>query len=159
MDGTTRPTLDEFLTAQGYVPVPLTCNAVGHFEIAAASIDGHEVRLLLDTGASHTVVDHASAERLGLASEASSRRGGGVGGAEQAVTAGTLGRLDVGPTAFRDVPVFVMDLGHVSRALESQGGSAIDGAVGGDLMRPSEAVIDYARSTLYLRVPTPPSGA
>ena len=151
--------LDAFLTARGYVAVPLAVNAAGHFEVAEARLDGAPVRLLLDTGASHTVVDRASAARLGLASTASERRGGGVGGADQALTTVTVGRLTLGPAALAGVGAYVMDLSHVSAALAQRGGAAIDGAVGGDLLRPAEAVIDYARSTLYLMRPAGTFGA
>jgi len=35
--------------------------------------------------------------------------------------------------------------------LEAKGALAVDGVIGGDVLRPAEAVIDYARATLYLR--------
>ena len=163
-DASAPDTLDAFLTARGYTAVPLLCNALGHFEVAAARLnDGVPVRLLLDTGASHTVVDRASAARLGLATDATTRRGGGVGGTDQVLTTVRLTHLTLlgeprrdAATATIDVTdhvAYVMDLAHVSTALVSQGGSPIDGALGGDLLRPAEAVIDYARSTLYLRLP------
>jgi predicted aspartyl protease len=145
--------LRAFLTARGYVAVPLSCNAVGHFEVADARLDGVPVRLLLDTGASHTVLDRESVARRGLATAASERRGGGVGGADQALATATVDRLSLGPAVFAGVSAYAMDLGHVSAALAERGGAPIDGAVGGDLLRPAEAVIDYARSTLYLKVP------
>jgi hypothetical protein len=59
--------------------------------------------------------------------------------------------LRLGPVRLRDVAAWTFDLGHVNRALASRGGVPVDGAVGGDLLRPAEAVIDYARATLYLR--------
>jgi hypothetical protein len=54
-------------------------------------------------------------------------------------------------SAFPAGPVWTFDLDHVNRALAARGGAPIDGAVGGDVLRPAEAVIDYARATLYLR--------
>ena len=165
-DSSAPDTLDAFLTARGYTAVPLLCNALGHFEVAAARLDdGVPVRLLLDTGASHTVVDRASAARLGLATQATTVRGGGVGGTDQMLTTVRLARLTLlgeprGEAAAADVDAidhvaYVMDLAHVTAALVSQGGSPIDGALGGDLLRPAQAVIDYARSTLYLRLSPP----
>jgi predicted aspartyl protease len=141
--------LGALLTARGYVAVPLVTNATGHFEIAESTLDGAPVRLLLDTGASHTVVDGATAERLGLATAASELRGGGVGGVEQVLTTTTV-TLGLGPATCANIGAYVMDLSHVSAALVARGGTPIDGAVGGDLLRPAEAVIDYARNTLFL---------
>lgn len=59
----------------------------------------------------------------------------------------------LGPVTLAGVSAYVMGLSHVSAALVQRGGRAILGGVGGDLLRPAEAVIDYARATLYLERP------
>lgn len=146
--------LRTFLMERGYVPVPLSSNAVGHFEIADAKIDDAPARLVLDTGAPHTVLDRESAARRGLTITASERRGGGVGGVEQTLATVTVGQLDLGPALFAAVNAYAMDLGHVSAALAARGGAPIDGVIGGELLRKAEAVIDYAKSTLYLKAST-----
>ena len=51
-----------FLLGRGFVAVPMHVNAVGHFELAA-EVNGQVARLVLDTGASHTVFATASATR------------------------------------------------------------------------------------------------
>ena len=154
-DGSEQQALHDFLTARGYTAVALVCNAAGHFELADAQLDGVPVRLLLDTGASHTVIERATAARLAVASSPSQRRGGGVGGTDQTLTTVTASTLQLGEVSCHDVTLYAMDLSHVSAALAAHGGSAIDGAVGGDLLRPRNAVIDYAGGMLYLRAPLP----
>ena len=67
-----------FLVGRGFVAVPMHVNAVGHFELAA-EVNGQGARLVLDTGASHTVFATASAARLGLATTLSAERAQGVG--------------------------------------------------------------------------------
>lgn len=142
--------LATFLLAHGYVAVPLHVNAVGHFELAA-EVNGRQARLLLDTGASHTVFATPSAERLGLRTAPSAERASGVGASDHVTATTTVDELRLGAIRLRDVAAWTFDLGHVNRALEARGGAPIDGAVGGDVLRPAEAVIDYARATLYLR--------
>ncbi len=142
--------LATFLGDRGFVGVPLHVNAVGHFELAA-EVNGHAARLVLDTGASHTVFASASAERLGLQTTPSAERAQGVGPSAHATAGTTVAELRLGAVLLRDFATRTFDLGHVNRALEARGGTSIDGAIGADLLRPAEAIIDYARATLFLR--------
>jgi clan AA aspartic protease (TIGR02281 family) len=138
-----------FLLERGFVAVPLHTNAVGHFELAA-EVNGHAARLVLDTGASHTVFAIDSAERLGLLTTPSAVRASGVA-SDHATATTTVAELRLGAARLREFPARTFDLAHVNSALEAKGAPAIDGAIGGDVLRPAEAVIDYARATLYLR--------
>ena len=142
--------LHAFLDGHGFVAVPLSINAVGHFELVA-HVNGHPARLLLDTGASHTVFAASSVERLGLQTMPSSERAGGVGASDHATETTVIDELRLGEVRLRRVTAWTFDLGHVNRALTARGGEPVDGALGGDLLRPAEAVIDYARARLYLR--------
>lgn len=143
--------LANFLRARGFVRVPLHANAVGHFEIVA-QVNGHAARLVLDTGASHTVFARTSAERFGLETTESADRARGLGESDHATATTTLNELRLGDARLRDVAARTLDLSHLNKALEARGGAPIDGVIGGDLLRPAEAIIDYARATLYLRV-------
>ena len=143
--------LASFLLGRGFVAVPLHVNAVGHFELAA-EVNGHAARLVLDTGASHTVFATPSAERFGLRTTPSVERARGVEASDYAAATTTVAELRLGAALLRDVAARTFDLAHVNRALEARGASPVDGALGGDVLRPAEAVIDYARATLYLRV-------
>lgn len=146
--------LPAILHERGFLGVPLEVNAVGHFEVAA-EVNGHAARLVLDTGASHTVLDAPSAERLGLTTTASDDRVSGVGASDWATAMTSVSELRLGAVRLHDVTVRTLDLAHVNRALEARGGTPVDGAIGGDLLRACEAVIDYARATLYLRQAPP----
>lgn len=152
MDDPDKGPLDlaAFLTAHGFTAVPLQVNAVGHFE-CAAHVNGRPARLLLDTGASHTVLATPSAERLGLRTTPSTERAHGVGASSHATETAVLDELRLGDVRLQGVAVWTFDLAHVNGALAARGGAPVDGALGGDVLRPAQAVIDYARATLYLR--------
>jgi clan AA aspartic protease (TIGR02281 family) len=147
--------LAAFLVGHGFAAVPLRVNAVGHFEIAA-EVNGQPARLLLDTGASHTVLATPSAARLGLRTTPSAERAGGVGASDHATETAQIDELRLGAVRLLGVAAWTFDLAHVNAALEARGGTPVDGALGGDVLRPAEAVIDYARATLYLRPRTEP---
>jgi clan AA aspartic protease (TIGR02281 family) len=142
--------LHELLVSQAYRPVALTRTPVGHFSLKG-TIDGRPVTLLLDTGASSTVVDRATADRLGLAARLVDNKGGGLGasGARTERAAVASVRLD-GFTTHLD-SVFVMDIATVNVALADNGAEAVDGVVGADVLMHGRAVIDYARGVLYLQ--------
>lgn len=142
--------LATFLLRRGFVAVPLHVNAVGHFELAA-EVNGHAARLVLDTGASHTVFATPSAERFGLRTTPSAERARGVGASDHATATATVAELRLGAARLREVAARTLDLAHVNRALEARGATPVDGAIGGDVLRPAKAVIDYARAMLYLR--------
>ncbi len=144
------PDLAGFLASHGFVAVPLTLNAVGHFEVAV-EVNGQPARMLLDTGASHTVFDAPSVARLGLRTSPTEARASGVGASDHAMETTTVDELRLGGVTLRALSAWAFDLAHVNRGLAAHGGPPIDGAVGGDVLRPAEAVIDCARATLYLR--------
>ena len=144
------PDLAGFLARHGFVAVPLSINAVGHFEVAV-QVNGRPARMLLDTGASHTIFDAPSVARLGLRTAPTDARASGVGASDHVMETTTVDELRLGTLALRALSAWSFDLGHVNRGLAAHGGPPIDGAVGGDVLRPAEAVIDYARATLYLR--------
>lgn len=123
---------------------------VGHFEVQAR-INGIETRLLIDTGASRTVIAQTSAERLALDMKESDMKAGGIGTSEYAVSFGVVESLEIQSFQILSLPVGIIDLSHVNHALEVHGGSKIDGAIGGDLMGSWAAVIDYQHAILYLR--------
>lgn len=143
-------TLSEFLRAKGYTGIQMEKNAVGHFEVQAL-VNGLSVRLLVDTGASRTVIARASVSRLKLAITESETKAGGVGTSEHAVAYGVVDSLELQSFNISSLPVGVIDLSHVNQALEVHGGKSIDGAIGGDLMGSRAAVIDYQHAIIYLR--------
>ena len=59
--------LADFLTARGYVRVPLRRSAVGHFH-TDGTLNDHPVEVLVDTGAAVTVVAMSLVQALGLRS-------------------------------------------------------------------------------------------
>ena len=137
------------LEHQGYASLPLTRTAVGQLGIDAV-VNGCPARLLVDTGASATVIDRESAQRWGLRLEESEEHAVGCmvpGGMARA----TLEELRIASLRFTDFGVAVVDLSHVNAGLEQKGAGRIDGVIGADILDDREAVIAYAQRTLHLK--------
>jgi clan AA aspartic protease (TIGR02281 family) len=141
--------LSEFLKSHNYIGIQMDKNIVGHFEIDA-HINGEQARLLIDTGASGTVVDRASVERFCLETAESKAKAGGIGTTQHAVEVGVVKSLDLGLMQVNQWRVAVIDLSHVSQSLIAHGGQEIHGVIGGDLMSKKSAIIDYPNAILYL---------
>lgn len=124
----------------------LPLHIANHQPLVDVGINGQTARMLLDTGAAHSVLTRAAAQRLGLQMKPGVVTASqGVGGIslDYAVTATGL-RL--GPLALPDRQTDV-----VPTRIGTPGGSAPDGLLGLDILRQFDLDLDFAaqRLTLY----------
>lgn len=142
--------LSSFLRDAGYCRVSLNRTSVGHFE-ASGTLSGHPVRVLIDTGASNTVVHLATAREFGLDTGAPGSTGGGAGGSNLEVYQVSGAELRVGAALVHPEVLYAMDLEHCNAALAQKGGSPVQLILGVDVYDAHRAVIDYASKSLFLR--------
>ncbi len=142
--------LDKFLKDRGYVFVQMSQNGIGHFEIDA-QIDGHEVVMLVDTGASKTLLHDGIAERIGIQNKKIDDCGGGIGTASAAVGTALTNVFTLGELEIPDFLLYIMDFGHVLAGIKAKGGHPVDGVVGADILGSRSAIIDYKGAKLYLK--------
>lgn len=140
--------LADFLTARGYVQVPLTRSGVGHFH-APGTLNGRAVEVLVDTGAACTVVAMSVVEALGLRAEWINREAGGAGGAlDQFRVHDADFRL--GPLRPRVAGPIGLDFEQINTALRVQGSAEVDVILGVDVFDAHAAIIDYTSQSLFL---------
>ncbi len=140
--------LGEFLANRGYVPLPLRRSAVGHFH-TAGTLNGQPVEILVDTGASCTVVAMSLVRSLGLRFEQVDDNAGGAGGAmTQFLVTGADLRLGTFIPCLSCLAG--MDFEHINAALLAQGSAAVDMILGVDVFDNHAAIIDYSGQALYL---------
>jgi hypothetical protein len=141
--------LTNFLTSLGYQRVPLTRSGVGHFH-TTGTLCGRPVEILVDTGASCTVVALSLVQELGLESTFLDSGAGGAGGPlDQYLVAGA--ELRLGSFAPRLVGPVGLDFEQVNAPLRAQGSAEVDVILGADVFDSHEAVIDYPSQSLFLR--------
>ena len=141
--------LAEFLSARGYLRVPLTRSGVGHFH-TTGTLNGRPVEVLVDTGAACTVVAMAVVQELGLRSEWINGEAGGAGGAlDQYMVEGAELRLGSFIPRLRG-PVG-LDFEQVNAPLRAHGSAEVDVILGVDVFDAHAAVIDYPSLSLFLR--------
>lgn len=140
--------LSTHLSRAGYTKIALRRNGAGQL-LADVEIGPAKVSMILDSGASATVLDKESADRLGLSSAKAERLGVGAGGkvdtfAVESVSL-SLGEVDV---RLRTLPV--MDFSHVNDRLTAVGETRVDGVLGADILQRHAAILEYAAPAVYL---------
>ncbi len=146
-------TLNDFLEQLGYVSVPLRRTPLGHLELDA-TVNGKPARLLVDTGASGTVIDKTSAERFAIQCHDDPVQAVGCGFAAPAEKA-ILDELRLADLEIDDLDVSVVDLSQINAGLEQAKAQPIDGIIGSNIMIERNGIIEYASDTLHLRRDAP----
>ena len=144
-------TLSTVLKKQGYHKIFLKNNGAGHFKIHT-KINGTSGNFILDTGASHTVVDKAAAEKFTLKfSSKASKDAGGLGNSALKTRKSIGNIIDLKGFQIKKAVLIAIDLSHVNNTLKNGGSGRIDGVIGSDILKKHKALIDYSEKVLYLK--------
>lgn len=139
------------LQKQGYHKIPLKNNGAGHFKLNA-KINGVSGSFILDTGASHTVIDDLAAEKFALTfSSRASKDAGGLGESAMKTRKCTGNVIEIKGLKLQKAVLIAIDLSHVNNALAKSRSEKIDGVIGADILKKHKALIDYSEKALYLK--------
>ena len=118
--------------------------------LCRARINGFSASLLVDTGASNSCIHNGLKEQYKLRTKGDPFDASGA--SEGKMTALMtrkcelfLGRHKVGNHSF-----VLLDLNHVNKTLQSQGGKQIDGILGADFLIKKKILIDYRERKLII---------
>jgi predicted aspartyl protease len=121
--------------------------------VVNAKVNRKKIRLVLDTGASRTVMDKNRIERWHDGSEVQEMEqksaGLGTDSMQSAIT--TIEHLKIEDFKVKSFPVILLDLSHVNSSYHQLGVKAVDGILGGELMELYHATIDYKKSIMTLK--------
>ena len=135
--------------AAPWVEVPIERLPSGHLAVAVRTGKGQELRFLLDTGASVTVVTPKTRELLGIGgSEGTRARAKAAGGNAGAVRLVELPRLSLGGRPLEDVTAAVMHLDHLNEPL----GAEPAGVLGQNVFAAYVVEFDLAAGRLRLGI-------
>jgi hypothetical protein len=132
----------------GYVRIKLQKTLAGYLTLKAR-IGGKELTLMLDTGAPNTHLDRERAEKLGLKWKAYSplldKVAPGGKGRQFLVDAIELEK-------YTSPKLWIYDhaMNELNPLLEQYGDPPIDGVLGGDILGPGRAIINYETHELFL---------
>ena len=139
------------LTKQGYTPIDLTITG-GHLHVSAV-INGVPCRLVVDTGASLTVLDQQFARKSHLGGYDTGQYARGIGTKARPIRVSQFPEFKVGDFMFRNAAVTISDLDP--ELLGGDGKSAAVGLLGAEYLGLHGAIFDFNSGTLYLRPQRP----
>lgn len=116
-------------------------------------INGEKVRILIDTGASKSVISSALADKLIDLEyvDMPDNETSGIGPEKVVARFARLKKMKIKKLKIRDLIVGVMDVSHVQEMYDRFGHKSFDVILGGDILFEYKALIDYKFNTLLLR--------
>jgi predicted aspartyl protease len=109
--------------------------------------------LIIDTGASKTVLDKKRAEKYVLNKEFAlhNKLSSGLGTNTMESQTTILKKIKLGEIEIENYTTVLLDLSHVNGSYEQLGLTPIDGVLGSDILLRYNAVIDYQKKVLKLK--------
>ncbi|MFG6685015.1 TIGR02281 family clan AA aspartic protease [Mariniflexile sp. HNIBRBA6329] len=144
-------TLEEFLLNKGYVRVKLRLTKTNHFEIKA-TLNGIKGRFILDTGASNSCVGFEAVDNFNLKVKDSNILAAGAGAINMETKMSNKNKVKIGKWETNKVVLVLFNLTHVNTALINHKSKPVDGIIGADILKKSNAIIDYEKKYLYLKL-------
>ena len=137
--------LKTFLEHEGYGGSPLQ-RRFGNHLFANTIINGRKTALMIDSGCPITLLDRASAQKLGLQVQETRKYIGGVTGHAERYGISKLSTLAMGNCTFANVPVEVANESQINLIARPH----LDGLFGAHEMSKFGMVIDCARQMIYV---------
>ena len=119
-----------------------------------AKVNDKKIRLLLDTGASRTVLDKNYIMALDgdLNIEMNPEMATGLGSSQVENYMCELDSLELGDLRIENWQIGLLDLSHVNQSYANVGINGIEGVLGSDILIYYNAVINYKKKSLVLDI-------
>ena len=140
---------DSIMLADGYEMLPLFKTKTGHITVTI-KVNGKPCVFLVDTGGGGTLIDISKKERYQLAPQAIRDYAAGIGSVSPLIR--TSANFSIGDKEFKDDSLFLMDISYLNAEFKKNKSRQVDGVLGTDFMERHHAVIDYSRSSIYLKI-------
>lgn len=143
--------LQEFLIDQDYTKVKLHLTKTNHFEIIAR-INGVKGLFILDTGASNSCIGFNVSQKFNLSIQDSKIKATGAGASDMETKLSKNNKMKLGKWNYNKLSLVIFDLSHVNTALVEHDSKPVDGIIGADVLKKGQAIIDYSKKYLYLKL-------
>lgn len=143
--------LQEFLINKGYIRIKLRLTKTNHFEIKA-TLNGVKGRFILDTGASSSCVGFEAIDTFKLKVKDSNILAAGAGAIDMETKVSKKNKIRIGQWKTDKIILVLFNLTHVNTALVNHKSRPVDGIIGADILKKSNAIIDYEKRYLYLKL-------
>jgi predicted aspartyl protease len=131
----------------------LTLDAEGFHLMLKVKINGRPAQLIIDTGASKTVLDKTRVSKFVKETDfkVHDKLSSGLGTNTMESQTTVLKKITIGDLVISDYTTVLLDLSHVNSSYEQIGLKAIEGVLGSDILLRYKAVIDYEKKIVKLK--------
>ena len=121
--------------------------------VTKASIEGHPLNVIIDTGASHSCFDLDFVRSLSpeISMEDNEGLNVGVGASDFESKLSTIRNFRMGRFLLKQYDVVLLDMNNINQAYKMMHKPLIHGIIGSDFLRKYKAVIDYGTKILTLQ--------
>ncbi len=154
-----RMKLSTFLIKRDYIEIELNLVVTGHYEITNSSINDIPLCLIVDSGASMSVLNQELEDKFKWIIDeptedeqnSEDTKVAGYGAISDGVEFATINKLQLGEIILDNIKVGLIDFSHINQAYTLLNLPPIDGIIGADLLKNYKAIIDYSSDKLYLK--------
>ena len=137
------------LKVKGYDEVELFKTRTDHIT-ATLSVNGKPCIFLIDTGGGATLIDKSKKYKFGLEASKTGDYAAGIGSVS-ALTK-TSATLQINGYEIEEKNLYLMDISYINSEFRKNHARQVDGVLGTDFLDKYEAVIDYSRCKLFLKI-------
>jgi len=143
--------LKKILKKGNYTAIPLKLTATDHLEIKA-KINGVKGVFILDTGASNTCIGFDKLDHFKLVSKTSDIKAAGAGATDMETLISSKNTITIGDWKHKKLKIVLFDLAHINQALKEHKVQPVDGIIGADVLKQTNAIIDYDAKEVHLKL-------
>ncbi|MFP4556413.1 MAG: retropepsin-like aspartic protease [Bacteroidales bacterium] len=119
--------------------------------IVFGSINGAAMNLIVDTGASRTVIDKSFAKDIEIINNQNEEPfAAGINAEKMEVQQVKIPVLKLGEIRFNEITVFTTDLSAISELYEQMVGLKIGGLIGCDFLKQHNAVVNFKENIIHI---------
>ena len=140
---------DSVMLAKGYDEVKLFKTRTGHMT-TTISVNGKPCVFLIDTGGGGTLIDNSKMNYFGLNAIKIGDYAAGIGSVSPLVQ--TSATLQINGYDIEEKDLYLMDITYINYEFKKNRSRQVDGVLGTDFLNKYEAVIDYSKCKMFLRI-------
>ena len=143
-------TLNKFLKKSGYNSVKLIFLKTKHYLIEA-KVNGIIGRFILDTGASNSCICTSLEGKFKVISIENKEKASSANSEMTHTKISKKNKIQIGNWEEK-INLISFDMNHINNALSEKKVYPIDGIIGADVLKQSNAILDYKTNKIYMKL-------
>lgn len=143
-------TLNKFLINKGYSSVKLIFLKTKHYLIEC-KVNGVEGKFILDSGASNSCVCNSLEKKFKLETKENTIKASSATSEMTNTNLSKKNEIQIGKWSDK-LNLITFDMNHINKTLSEKGIDYIDGIIGADVLKKSNAILNYKSNKIYFKL-------